>query len=336
MKENEIIENIRKKTGIPGIVELLTERLSGSEFNSLLLEVFSKKLSGLSPAMLLKQYQVNRFVHPAETDMVGVLAFELRALEFLREHRWSPIELSPAAQLGSCCVVTPGDQKKIISATRNTEILADATNAIALHIADQKKSGKTGGAGSVEAGGRGSNGAVGSADGVKGTLRFCTVHRHIRTQELKSKHHTAHFKIGCLVSSGLDVGSCGFESVNLGEHIFTLYHLFRDRFGVEKIWFRLWERGGYGSRQLLMERVTEHLEKSMGDIRVIREAAPGDNNYYKGIQFKMMIEVNGKEMEMADGGMVDWTQQLLGNRKERLLISGFGLEMMYKLRHGMI
>ena len=53
-----------------------------------------------------------------------------------------------------------------------------------------------------------------------------------------------------------------------------------------------------------------------------------ENNYYKGIQFKMVIEVNGQVLEIADGGFVDWTQQLLGNRKERLLIAGFGLELL--------
>jgi len=29
---------------------------------------------------------------------------------------------------------------------------------------------------------------------------------------------------------------------------------------------------------------------------------------------------------IADGGFVDWTQRLTGNRKERLLISGFGVD----------
>jgi hypothetical protein len=46
------------------------------------------------------------------------------------------------------------------------------------------------------------------------------------------------------------------------------------------------------------------------------------------------IEINGGEAEIADGGFVDWTQQLLENGKERMLISGFGLELLYKLRQG--
>ena len=33
----------------------------------------------------------------------------------------------------------------------------------------------------------------------------------------------------------------------------------------------------------------------------------------------MIIEINGVELEIADGGFTDWTQQLLENKKERLL-----------------
>lgn len=36
--------------------------------------------------------------------------------------------------------------------------------------------------------------------------------------------------------------------------------------------------------------------------------------------------VDAEEREIGDGGFVDWTGKLTGNRKERLLISGFGVE----------
>jgi hypothetical protein len=44
----------------------------------------------------------------------------------------------------------------------------------------------------------------------------------------------------------------------------------------------------------------------------------------------------GHEIEIADGGFTDGTQRLSGNRKERLLISGMGLELLYKMRNGLI
>ena len=41
--------------------------------------------------------------------------------------------------------------------------------------------------------------------------------------------------------------------------------------------------------------------------------------------FKVFASVRaGAELEVGDGGFVGWAVRLLGSRKERLLISGFG------------
>jgi hypothetical protein len=276
------------------------------------MEVFDRNIQKLSPALLLKQYSANRFVQPAETDMAGLLTSELNMLQFLQQHGFQPIELSPAAQLGTCSVVAPVDQKKVISATRNTEIAADATNAIALHIASLKKS-----------------------DTKSGPLHFCTAHRHIRTQPLTGKGHTAHFKIGCMVSSGRDTGSYNFECDALLNHFTALDNLMRTVFGIKALRFKLLKRGGYKNPDILLATVADHLKKlSTIDLEIID--APGANNYYKGIQFKMTIELPDGDKEIADGGFVDWTQQLLQNKKERLLIWGLGLELLYKFQNGLI
>jgi hypothetical protein len=309
--KDKIIGNIEQKTGIPHIAELLAGRLTGSELNSLLLEVFSQNLKTLTPPALLRQYRLNRFVHPAPTDMIGLLRSELNTLELLKTHGFQPIELSPAAQLGSCSVLATTDQKRIVSATRNTEIMADASNSLALHIADIKK-----------------------LSPPPGQLRFCTVHRHIRSQPLKEKGHTAHFKIGCLVSSGRDTGDFEFESAALQEHFLALSHLFREVYGIERIRFKFQRREGYAYPDRLLDKVIVRLETGIPGLSQSREDVPAPNNYYKGLQFKMIIDWNGLEIEIADGGFVDWTQQLLGNKKERLLISGFGLGLLFQLQNG--
>lgn len=45
-------------------------------------------------------------------------------------------------------------------------------------------------------------------------------------------------------------------------------------------------------------------------------------DYYTGLCFKLFAG----DLEVADGGFTPWTQALLGDRKERLLISGLGTE----------
>ncbi len=307
----KIIESIIEKTGVPDMIELLAESLSGTEINSLLLEVFNKKQESLSPAILLNQYRANRFVHPAETDMIELLTLELKVLNFLQQYQFQAIELSPVAQFGSCSVVAPVDQKKIITATRNTEVMADATNAIALHIADLKKS------------------------GIKDDLNFCTIHRHTRAQEFKGKGFSAHFKVGCMVSSGRDKGSYSFEKGSLLKHFQTFYELFIAVYKVNNIRFKLQQREGYNNSDHLVQEVFHYLRNN-SDLDIFIDDAPGINNYYKGIQCKMIIEINGIELEIADGGFTDWTQQLLENKKERLLISGFGFELLYKFQNGMV
>lgn len=57
--------------------------------------------------------------------------------------------------------------------------------------------------------------------------------------------------------------------------------------------------------------------------------------YYRGLCFKVFAARAGKEpLEVADGGFVDWTAKLLGNRKERLLISGYGVDRLAILTAG--
>jgi hypothetical protein len=49
--------------------------------------------------------------------------------------------------------------------------------------------------------------------------------------------------------------------------------------------------------------------------------------YYTGFAFLLhVVRASGEEMELLDGGSVDWTQKYLSNAKERLIISGLGTE----------
>jgi hypothetical protein len=50
--------------------------------------------------------------------------------------------------------------------------------------------------------------------------------------------------------------------------------------------------------------------------------------YYNGAT----LGVSVKGVDVAEGGFVDWTAKLLGDAKERLLISGLGVEMLARLR----
>jgi hypothetical protein len=313
--KDKIAHRISDGAGVPDLVGLLAERMSGSQLNSLLLAVFDQRVQRLDAPALLQQYRKNRFVQPSDLDMIAVLEQELATLRHWRGLGFLPVALSTAAQWGSCSVVAPASQNKIVSALRQTEIVADATNALALHIADLRRKGEL-------PGGQ--------------PARFCTVHRHIRAQEIKGKGFSAHFKIGCTVIAGRDYGDHRFECQALLEQVLAFQSLFREVFNVEKIRWKLQRRGGYEGGKTLMDRLAGHLSKEVPDIVLALEEEPAENTYYRGVQFKMIIDGAGQEWEIADGGFVDWTQQLLEDRKERLLIGGFGLDLLFRMQQGLL
>jgi hypothetical protein len=315
---SSIVDQILQRLGQPDLVQLLSEKVSGSELNSILLEVFNKKTAGINPAQLLHQYQLNRFVKPADLPALDLRRMELDLLELFSSFSFQPIELSPVAALGSCSAVASVDQKKVLTALRGTEVLADATNSIALHFSDLKKSRNLPGGDPA------------------GKFRFSVIQRHLRTQAISAKGFTPHFKIACLVTCGSDSGSYTFERESLREHVTVMTSLYKEYYKVEQIRFRLLARSGYTNGQELLRHVGDFVrDKTGAEIEIVNKPEK-EIDYYRGIQYKIDIVMNGKQYEIGDGGFVDWTQKLLENKKERMLSTGIGFEFMYRIMNGQL
>ena len=78
----------------------------------------------------------------------------------------------------------------------------------------------------------------------------------------------------------------------------------------------------------LQEGVIDPLSREFPDERFHFDSGRSTGrNYYRGICFQVhVLDANGNEHFLVDGGATDWTQRLLSNEKERLLISGIGTE----------
>ncbi|MBW8688213.1 hypothetical protein [Chitinophaga rhizophila] len=298
-----ILDKIAEKAG-SDLVTLLAETLTGSELNSLLLEVFDRKTASMRPADLLRQYAINRFVQPSDTDVIQLRTKELAVLQLLQALNFTPLELSPVSLLGTSSVLGSVDQKKIISATRGTEVLSDATNAMAIHIASQQQLHS------------------------QAFSSFCTTHRHIRTPPVKVKGHSAHFTIACCVSAGTDTGNYNFETTAITTHFTAIQRILKEIFDIDVQYFKLQPRAGYKNSEQLLETITRHLKDSH-PIQVDTTVSP--NAYYQGIQYKAVITHQGNDIEIADGGFVNWTQKLLQNKKARFFISGLGIEYLSRI-----
>jgi len=309
----DIIRSMLAKKAGPEILNVLTEGLSGTDLNSLLLEVFRLRTSALSAPELLNRYQRNRLVKPSDLPALETRQAELEVLRLFSGSGFTPVDLSPVSILGSCSALGPVNQHKVLSALRGTEVLADSTNAIALHYADLRERKMLG----------------------DNTARFSVVQRHVRSQAITGKGFTPHFRVGCLVTCGRDTGSYQFEKTALSEHLKAMHTLFTEYYHVDHIGFRLQHRAGYPDN--FSAAMHDHLRADLPDFKVTLTGKPGDDNaYYKGLQYKVDIYIKGRPYEIADGGFVDWTQQLLQNRKERMFSTGFGFDFMCRLLNGQL
>ncbi|HSF55029.1 MAG TPA: hypothetical protein VLA71_14845, partial [Algoriphagus sp.] len=214
-----------------------------------------------------------------------------------------PIILSPVAPLGTCSVVAKASQNNMISALRNTEVVSDATNVLALQLAlNQKKNPKI------------------------GSESYATVHRHVRAQHYDNPNFTAHFGIFCLASAGKDLGNFDFELGEANRHISLILNVLEKHFSKDKLSFKFFLRD---ENPKLKSRLDEK-ENCWAGYPVHFETDTSQE-YYSLFQFKIYIKVGEYLIDFADGGPVDWVGKLTGNQKMRSFISGIGLELVLKL-----
>ena len=309
--QQKILDRITKICGVPGLSEILGSRLSGADLNSLLLEVFRQKTAHMQASDLLQAYRSNRFVQPATVDAIDFQAFALEALRLSRGSGFRPLLLSPVSPLGACSVVATAHQDKILSALRGTEVVADATNVLALESVLRRA----------------------EQQFPPETLHFSTTHRHVRAQEIPDiPGYSAHFTILGLTSAGRDTGSFMFEKDSLLQHIGLYIKYLKETLQLPWVQIRLIALNQEATPNRLFEAVEAHIRQSAPEWSVSRIASKAsEQSYYQHLQFKIVIPgPGGQEIDIADGGYTDWTQRLSGNRKERFLISGLGLELLFK------
>jgi hypothetical protein len=302
---NKIIAKIEDKLSDSDNVLSGLEKLSNSELNTFLLELFRIKSQKVKPTELVKQFNENRFVVPADTDIIQLKEIEIQWLKYIKERKYKPVNLSPVAPFATCSSVGLVNQNNVISALRGTEVVSDASNILALKIANEFRD-------------------IKDKDLI---LRYSASHRHIRGQYFENPNFSTHFTVLCLASGGFDTGNYNFEITQLEEHVEILYTLIKRKFTEDLLFIRFLIKEGSEKIQTLLKQS----KKMFWTDKEVVNVQDFDNKYYKTIQFKIGIRINNQAIEVADGGDVDWTQKLLGNKKHRLFISGIGIDLMEKL-----
>jgi len=101
---SDISKLIAEKAGYSNLPDDLNNKLSGSELNSLLLELFRKRIKKISLAALLNDFDKNRFSDPSTVETISFKRFELRCLELAAEKKFDVVTLYPLTSLGACSV----------------------------------------------------------------------------------------------------------------------------------------------------------------------------------------------------------------------------------------
>jgi hypothetical protein len=279
------------------LLDLLAERLSGTELTTLLLEVYRRRALSLSPAEVLRRYRTDRFVAPSAIPAPALRRAEDRLIAALPPS-FTLLSLAPLTPLATHAAVATVDPRKVVATVRGNEVAADPTNALSLEAAERRAR------------------LLARAPRSAAAVSLAATQRVVRAQRFDGPGLSAHFQLFGLVTAGRDVGGLGFECAALAEHL---------RFAAAAV------PGARVHVTLLAEpyrAVLASVRAALPELPIAEDPSrESGRGYYTGLCFKVTATGGGVgDGEVGDGGFTDWTARLLGNRKERQLISGYGLD----------
>ena len=311
-----ITDRVERELGVPGIASLLAERLERSDLQSLLLDVYRRVAKRRPVASLLRDYETNRFVRPSTFSPVELLDWERAAFSVLPSE-FDPLDLSPVCPLGASTVMGGLAQDRAVATIRNTEVVSDSTNVLALEAAIRRRAHK------------------GASARSAAVVHLAANHRLLRAQHYDNPKLSSHFKVFSLCSAGRDRGGFGFEADTLGLHIATYLAAIRAFLGSSvrlRVLLTVLDASPLlaDAADALLGRVRAEFP---GVDAVLDPTRTAGRAYYQTLCFWIYGVIDGGEpSQLADGGCVDWTQRLLSDAKERLVISGVGSDRICAIR----
>jgi hypothetical protein len=298
---------VTRRVGGSELLDVLSDELSGADLTTLLLEVFRRRAERVTPAEVMRRYRASRFVTSAKVSAPALRRAEAAMLAAL-PHGFEVVTLAPVLPLGTHAATADVDPRNVIATVRGTEVAADPTNGLALEAAARRAA------------------LARHAPRTAEPVRLSASQRVTRSQLFAGPASFAHFQLLGLVTAGRDTGSHEFETRHLAEHVrFAAAGL--GALGIDPVTIAV-TRLDQASRQVVAAVSAGFAGMAGIDITDAPERESG-RAYYRGLCFKVYARpAHGAPdlVEVGDGGFVDWTARLLGNRKERLLISGYGLD----------
>jgi hypothetical protein len=323
-----------RDVGVPDLLERLAARASPSDLQALLLELARLRAASRKPADLLAQHARDRTVAAGRADARALGRVVVAAFDAVPGYE--AVELAPVEPVGSNSVLAGIDQNNVLATVRATEVVADPTVAFALHAAQRRRDG----------------GEV---------VRMCAAHRVLRQQAFEPPA-LQHFMLFAIVTGARSRSDHRSEVEAMAEHVgahLAIVAAARELgASVERTTVRISDSAVHaaavasgaavtpdvssprdalppglarrlGRRLRRLEAATEALTPIAAafNSRLLVDLTRTDGvGYYDGLQLRIDATLSEEEVELADGGSVDWAARLLSDRRETLFTSGLGLE----------
>lgn len=301
--DDPIVERVERKLGHPGLLDALAA-LPPTDVTSLLLALARRQADAVTPAGLLRAHRSNRLVHPSPLDPRALRACERRLLELVPS-AFQVVDLAPVAPLGASHVLGKTPQDWVISAGRDTEVVSDPTVVLALECASRRREQRPSSA----------------------PVHLVATHRTLRGQKFQPPYRQ-HFALAVCCSAGRDEGGHAFDADALREHLTLYLQLANEHLQASALRVALTPLRGGLDEERLRQQVIDPLVALFPSVRFEIDDARqgGEPGYYVRTCFGVWIGDGPESSNLVDGGFTDWGATLVGDRKERLLTSGIGLE----------
>ena len=297
------LRRVLRDSGDPALADKLAA-LPGSDLTTVLLEVQRRRAGRVTPAEVMRHYGRDRFAVPAAVGFGPQRRAEDAMLAALPAG-FEVLTLAPVLPLGAHSAVATVDPRNVIATVRGSEVAADPTNGLALEAAVRRRR------------------ALAAEPRSAALVQLAATQRVARAQQVSGPVSFAHFQLLGAVTAGRDTGSHAFERASAAAHLGSAAAGLR-RLGASRIRLEL------TCLDPAMADVAAAVAAALADAGGVEVAdAPqrrSGRGYYTGLCFKVQAAFGGPELEVGDGGFTDWTARLLGSRKERLLISGYGID----------
>jgi hypothetical protein len=279
--------------------------LPATDLRTVLLPTARGRAARVKPADVLRRWREDRFVRPAASDPRELAAVETQ-LWHLLPSEVDGVELSPVVPLGTSSALGPVSQNRIVTTMHPTEVLSDSTNALAIEAADRRE-----------------------RQAVTGYVHLAASHRQLRAQRMGAGM-SAHFRLFALVSSTRDVGSGSTQARLLTLHLGYWQRVLASLvpFASPRLRFTILDT------PVMRERIADTVLPALADpgnasatVPVVEEPdRVRGRGYYVDAALRITAGDGDDVIELGDGGFTSWTAQLMGNAKERSLVSCISTE----------